>query len=134
MPRGAELKAACFSAVFLLCLSETAVLLSRKPSLPVYIQSSSSMEALLPGGERLHAPTVAGMAVEMAGAGLKDTGLQPASCKLITGFLLLPIGMATWSVRFPYLPAEQQSRAHPIIVGAVRRPSCGTDPFSAPCW
>jgi drug/metabolite transporter (DMT)-like permease len=54
----------------------------------------------LPGGDRLHAPTIAGMAVGLAGAALlftPDAGTGAIDHKLAIGFLLLSIGMAGWS-------------------------------------
>src|SRR5690349_14317935 len=103
LPRGRELAAACFSGCLTLGIGNLALVLSE-----VLIPSGIAgliitispfwmvgVEALLPGGERLHAPTIAGMAVGLGGACLLFTpdaggGLNQ---RLVSGFALLQVGI-----------------------------------------
>src|SRR5258708_31145445 len=78
LPKGKELAWACFSGLLTLGIGNSALVLSETmiPSgiagLIVTISPfwMVGVEALLPGGERLHAPTIAGMAGGMVGAAL----------------------------------------------------------------
>jgi drug/metabolite transporter (DMT)-like permease len=57
-------------------------------------------EALLPGGERLHAPTIGGMAIGLVGASFlftPDVGAHGIDRNVLHGFLLLEVGLAGWS-------------------------------------
>jgi drug/metabolite transporter (DMT)-like permease len=85
------------------------------------------VEALLPGGERLHPPTIFGMAVGLAGAGLlfaPDLQTHHVQRGLLIGFLLLQLGMAGWSFGSIY-QRRNAGRAHPIIAGAVQQLAAG---------
>src|SRR5579884_2265220 len=85
------------------------------------------VEALFPGGERLHAPTIGGMAVGLAGACLlftPDQGPQTFDRSLLQGFLLLQLGMASWSVGSIY-QRRQTGKTHPAIVGGVQQFAAG---------
>src|SRR5665811_1195428 len=108
LPRGKELAWACFSGLLTLSVGNGALVASEVliPSgiagLIVTISPfwMVGVEALLPGGDRLHPPTIAGMAVGLAGAALlftPDAGAGAIDHKLIVGFLLLQFGMAGWS-------------------------------------
>ncbi len=85
------------------------------------------IEALLPGGERLHGPTLAGMLVGLAGAVLL---LSPAlsgdthAQSLLTGFLILQAGMASWS--FGSIAQRRlPSAGSPLAVGALHQLAAG---------
>src|SRR5207244_9688810 len=81
------------------------------------------IEAMMPGGERLHAPTIFGMIVGFAGVALLlSPGISPKgfSRAMLLGFLLLQIGMISWSFRSIYL-RRRQVNAHPVVVGAVQQ-------------
>jgi drug/metabolite transporter (DMT)-like permease len=85
------------------------------------------VEALLPGGERLHAPTIGGMAVGLAGAALlftPDAGGQTVHRNLIAGFLLLQFGMAGWSFG-SIIQRRQTGKAHPVVAGGVQQLAAG---------
>ena len=83
------------------------------------------VEALLPGGERLHGPTVFGMAIGLAGAALLFTpDAAGIDINLLNGFLLLQLGMAGWSFGSIY-QRRQPNLAHPVIVGAVQQLAAG---------
>lgn len=84
-------------------------------------------EALLPGGVGLHGPTIAGMAVGLAGAALlftPESGGHGIELNLLHGFLLLQIGMAGWSFG-SIIQRRKPGRAHPIITGAVQQLAAG---------
>ena len=81
------------------------------------------LEALLPGGVRLHAPTIFGMLIGCIGTALLvSPGLGSSSLNrsVLYGFLILQLGMASWSYGSIYV-RRQQISAHPIVVGAVQQ-------------
>jgi drug/metabolite transporter (DMT)-like permease len=135
LPRGRELAAACFSGFLILTVGNGCLVFAETliPSgiagLIITISPfwMVGVEALLPGGERLHAPTLGGMAVGLAGAALLFTpGLDRHAIdhKLLNGFLLLQVGMASWSFGSIY-QRRQAAKAHPVIVGAVQQLAAG---------
>src|SRR5579863_4964522 len=81
LPRARELRAACFSGLLVLGIGNGALVFAEVaiPSgIAGLIVSMSpfwmvAAEAVLPGGERLHAPTVGAMAVGLVGASLLFT-------------------------------------------------------------
>jgi drug/metabolite transporter (DMT)-like permease len=84
-------------------------------------------EALLPGGERLHAPTIAGMVVGLLGASLLFTpelGPHAVNHNLLNGFLILQIGSAAWSFGSIY-QRRNAGKAHPVIAGGVQQLAAG---------
>jgi len=135
LPRGRELAAACFSGLLTLGVGNGALVFSE-----VLIPSGMAgliitispfwmvgVEALLPGGEHLHAPTIGGMAVGLLGAALlfkPDAGAQSIDRNLLDGFLMLQIGMAGWSFGSIY-QRRNAGRAHPIIAGGVQQLAAG---------
>lgn len=135
LPRGRELAAACFSGLLVLGVGNGALIFAEVaiPSgIAGLIVSMSPFwmvgaEALLPGGERLHAPTIAAMLVGLIGAALLFTpdpgvhGLDPA---LIYGFFILQIGMAGWAFGSIY-QRRKMGRTHPIIAGGVQQLAAG---------
>src|SRR5690349_8385432 len=134
VPRGRELVGACCSGFLILgvgngCLVFSELLIpSGMAGLIITISPfwMVGAEALLPGGERLHPPTIGGMAVGLAGASLLFTpewgrGIHR---QFVIGFLLLQVGMAGWSFGSIY-QRRQEARAHPVIVGAVQQLAAG---------
>jgi drug/metabolite transporter (DMT)-like permease len=108
LPRGRELAAACFSGLLTLgvgngALVFTEVLIpSGMAGLIITIQPfwMVGFEALLPGGERMHAPTIGGMAVGLVGASLlftPDVGGHGIDRNVLHGFLIMQVGLAGWS-------------------------------------
>ncbi|MEQ1948390.1 MAG: EamA family transporter [Bryobacteraceae bacterium] len=90
------------------------------------------IEALLPGGERLHLPTVGGMLIGFSGVALL---LAPAlfgggsefavdRAGLVSGFLILQFGVAMWSVG-SLGQKRLRRKAHPIVSGAVQQLAAG---------
>jgi len=135
LPRGRELWAACFSGFLTLGIGNGALVFSE-----VIIPSGIAgliitispfwmvgVEALFPGGERLHAPTIGGMVVGLIGASLlfsPDPGGYGIDRNLLNGFLMLQVGMAGWSIGSIY-QRKQTGKTHPIIAGAVQQLAAG---------
>ena len=132
VPRGRELAAACFSGFFTLGVGNGALVFtellipSGMASLIITTQPfwMVGFEALLPGGERLHAPTIGGMAIGLLGASLlfrPDVGIDR---NVLHGFLLLEVGLAGGSFGSIY-QRRQAGKAHPVIAGAVQQLAAG---------
>ena len=136
LPRGAELRAVCFSGLLTLGVGNSALVFAETiiPSgiagLIITISPfwMVAVEALLPGGERLHAPTLGGMAVGLVGAALlfspEPGSVQAIDRNLLNGFLILQIGMAGWSFG-SILQRRRPGKAHPVIAGGVQQLAAG---------
>ncbi len=143
LPRGRELATACFSGFLTLGIGNGALVFAE-----VIIPSGIAgliitispfwlvgVEALMPGGERLHAPTIGGMGVGLLGASLlftPDLGLHAVDRSLLHGFLMLQVGMAGWSFG-SIIQRRQTGKAHPVIAGGVQQLAAGLilAPFAA---
>jgi drug/metabolite transporter (DMT)-like permease len=133
LPKGKELAWACFSGLLGLGLSN-AMLVAAETLIPSGIAGLISSispfwmlgaEALLPGGERLHAPTIAGMLVGLAGAALLFTPEGGAiNHKLLAGFVMLQIGSSGWSFG-SILQRRKAGKAHPVVAGGVQQLAAG---------
>ena len=85
------------------------------------------VEALVPGGDRLHGPTIAGMLV-----GLTGTLLLVAPSALhsglggpvLKGFLMLQLGCCGWAIG-SILQRRHTTKAHPVVSGAVQQLATG---------
>ena len=135
LPRGKELAWACFSGLLTLGIGNGALVFSETlvPSgiagLIVTITPfwMVGVEALLPGGVRLHAPTIGGMAIGLAGAALlfsPDPGAHGFDHKLTIGFLALQFGMAGWSFG-SIIQRRKAGKAHPVVAGGVQQLAAG---------
>jgi drug/metabolite transporter (DMT)-like permease len=135
LPRGRELWAACFSGFLILGIGNGGLVFAETliPSgiagLIVTIQPfwMVGAEALLPGGARLHGPTIGGMLVGLAGAALlltPDLGPHAVNHNLLNGFLILQLGLASWSFGSIF-QRRQADKAHPVIVGGVQQLAAG---------
>jgi drug/metabolite transporter (DMT)-like permease len=85
------------------------------------------VEALIPGGARLHGPTIAGMFVGLAGTVLlvaPDAIHDGFGGPVLRGFLVLQIGVIGWSVG-SILQRRHQTKAHPVVSGAVQQLATG---------
>jgi drug/metabolite transporter (DMT)-like permease len=91
------------------------------------------VEALMPGGERLHFGAIRGMLVGLAGVAFlvaPAVFASPASPpgtsshNLLRGFLALQVGAAMWSVG-SIAQRRMATRAHPIVSGAVQQFATG---------
>jgi drug/metabolite transporter (DMT)-like permease len=135
LPRGRELAAACFSGVLTLGVGNGALVYA-EVAIPSGIAGLIvtispfwliGVEALMPGGERLHAPTIGGMAVGLAGGALlftPDAGAHAIDHNLVYGFLVLQLGMAGWSFG-SILQRRQSGKAHPVVAGGVQQLAAG---------
>ncbi len=135
LPRGKDLAVACFSGFLTLGIGNAALVFAETiiPSgiagLIITISPfwMVGVEALLPGGARLHAPTIGGMAVGLAGACLlfaPQGGIGHIDRGLLSGFLILQIGMAGWSFGSIY-QRRKAGKTHPIIAGGVQQLAAG---------
>ena len=85
------------------------------------------IEAAVPGGDRLHGPTIVGMLVGLTGTILL---VAPAaihdgvSGPVLKGFLILQLGCCGWSAG-SILQRRHQTKAHPIVNSAVQQLATG---------
>jgi drug/metabolite transporter (DMT)-like permease len=84
-------------------------------------------EALLPGGARLHAPTIAGMLVGLSGTALlvSQSGAHAfGGGSTVSAFLLLQLGCAGWA--FGSISHRRlKATAHPVVSGAIQQLAAG---------
>lgn len=94
------------------------------------------LNALIPPREKLHGPTLAGMAVGLAGAflligpGAFEGGLQG---NLTKGFLILQLGCLSWCGG-SILQRRSPSRVNPIVSGAVQQLAAGLAFLPVAIW
>ncbi|HTM50434.1 MAG TPA: EamA family transporter [Bryobacteraceae bacterium] len=135
LPRGRDLRSACISGALILGIGNGALVFAelRIPSglAGLFITISPfwmvGIEALLPGGERLHWPTLFGMLVGLGGAALllaPDLTGHSLGRNTLAGFLILQLGMASWSFGSIF-QKRQEMKAHPIVVGAIHQLAAG---------
>ena len=135
LPRGRELRAALWSGVLILGVGNGALVFAeqRIPSglAGLFITISPfwmvGLEALLPGGVPLHAPTIVGMLVGLGGAALllaPDVLGHTLGANTISGFLILQLGMASWSLG-SILQRRRSASAHPFMTGAIHQLAAG---------
>lgn len=85
------------------------------------------VEALIPGGERLHGPTILGLLIGVAGTALligPGALQQGLDGPLLKGFWLLQIGAAGWSIG-SILQRRQITTAHPVVTAAIQQMATG---------
>jgi drug/metabolite transporter (DMT)-like permease len=85
------------------------------------------IDALIPGGERLHGPTILAMLVGLAGTTLlvaPEIMREGFSGPLVRGFILLQVGCAAWCLG-SILQRRHQTTAHPVVTGAVQQLATG---------
>jgi drug/metabolite transporter (DMT)-like permease len=85
------------------------------------------MEALIPGGDRLHTPTLLGMLVGLAGTSLlvaPNAIQQGWGGPLLRGFLVLQLGCCGWAFG-SILQRRHVTKAHPVVSGAVQQLATG---------
>jgi len=135
LPRGRELASNCLSGVLLLgignsCLAFAELLIpSGMAGLIVTITPfwMVGVEALLPGGVRLHVPTIGGMTVGLFGASLlftNDLGAHAIDRPQLAGFLILQLGMSAWAFGSIF-QRRQPGKAHPVVAGGVQQLAAG---------
>jgi len=85
------------------------------------------VEALVPGGEKLHGPTLAGMTVGALGAAtlLAPKAIQEGfSGNTWSGFLILQLGSLSWSLG-SILQKRRSGRTQPTLTAAIHQMAAG---------
>ncbi len=85
------------------------------------------IDALIPGGERLHGPTILAMLVGFAGTTLlvaPEIMSEGFGGPLLRGFLLIEMGCGGWCLG-SILQRRHQTKAHPVVSGAVQQLATG---------
>lgn len=134
LPRGRELAQTAANGVIILGIGNGSLAFAEQwvPSglASLFISTSPfwmvGLEALIPGGEALHAPTIAGMLIGFAGVAILvvPSGAGGAGAAILTGFLLLQFGCAGWSLG-SIAQRRTATVAHPMISGAVQQLATG---------
>jgi len=89
----------------------------------------AATEAIMPGGEPLHAPTICALLVGAGGVAVLVSGgdslsVLPGGPGLIGSFLLLQAGAAFWAMG-SILQRRQTSPTHPFVSAAVQQLAAG---------
>jgi len=85
------------------------------------------VEALIPGGDRLHGPTLLGMLVGLVGTVLlvgPSAMNEGVHGPMLRGFLLLQFGGAAWALG-SILQRRYPTKAHPVVSGTVQQLATG---------
>jgi len=85
------------------------------------------IDALIPGGERLHGPTIVAMLVGLAGTTLlvaPEILREGFGGPLVRGFVLLQLGCFAWCLG-SILQRRHQTTVHPVVSGAVQQLATG---------
>src|SRR6185295_12988628 len=124
IPRGRDLRIACVTGVLILGVGN-GVLVYAEIMIPSGVAGliitispfwMVGIEAMQRGGERLHMPAILGMIVGLGGAGLlfaPDLHSQGFNHNLLMGFLLLQVGMVSWSGGSIF-QRRNAGKAHPV--------------------
>ena len=132
VPRGRELWVACICGVLILGVGNAAAVYAEQiiPSglASLFVTISPfwmvGFEAMM-GGERLHAPTIAGMLIGFGGAALLLVpGAAAVDRSTLLGFLIVEGGVVGWTLGSLY-QRRQPARSHPIVTGAVQQLAAG---------
>lgn len=86
-----------------------------------------ALDAAIPGGERLHGPTILAMLVGFAGTTLlvaPEILSEGFGGPLLRGFLLIELGCGGWCLG-SILQRRHQTKAHPVVSGAVQQLATG---------
>ena len=85
------------------------------------------MDALIPGGERLHGPTILAMLVGFGGTTLlvaPEIVSEGFGGPLLRGCLMIQLGCGGWCLG-SILQRRHQTKAHPVVSGAVQQLATG---------
>jgi len=135
IPTGRELAFTALFGIITLTIGNGALIVAEEwvPSgmASIFITTSpfwmTGVEAALPRGERLHAPTIAGMLVGLAGTIVlvsRDASGRNAHAGLLSGFLLLQLGCCGWAIG-SILQRRYPTTTHPVVSGAVQQLATG---------
>jgi len=132
IPRGRELWIACGCGVMVLGIGNAAPVYAEQiiPSGLAGLFATLSpfwltgMEAMM-GGEALHAPTIAGMAIGFAGTALLLLpGAGSFERPTVIGFVIIQVGVIAWTLA-SLIQRRQPIKAHPIVIGAIQQLAAG---------
>ena len=85
------------------------------------------LESLMPGGAKLHLPSIAGMLIGFAGTALlvlPDIRATGSSHNLLIGFAICQFGVFAWCFG-SILQKHQHFTAHPVLTGALQQLAAG---------
>jgi drug/metabolite transporter (DMT)-like permease len=85
------------------------------------------IDASIPGGERLHGPTIFAMLVGLVGTILlvaPEIVSEGFGGPLVRGFLVIELGCGGWCLG-SILQRRHQTKAHPVVSGAVQQLATG---------
>jgi drug/metabolite transporter (DMT)-like permease len=85
------------------------------------------LESLMPGGEKLHGPTIAGMAVGFLGTALlvtPDLHGAGSGLGLLTGFAITQFGVASWCTG-SILQKRHDTKAPPVLSLGIQQLAAG---------
>lgn len=135
LPRGRELWLTALNGVLVLgvgngCLALAEVWIpSGLASLFISISPfwMVGIEALVPGGAKLHVPTIGGMLIGFAGAAILVSRSAEGGLggPVLAGFLVLQIGSVGWSLGSILQRRQQTTPTHPVVSGAVQQLAAG---------
>jgi drug/metabolite transporter (DMT)-like permease len=134
LPTGKELLRTSTNGVLMLGIGNGLLVIAQKwiPSGLAALFSTTvsfwlvGIDAVVPGGERLRVPTVAGLLIGFAGVAILvfHGGLAGVGGAILAGFLVRQVGCFSWavgSIRQRHSPTN----VHPMITGAVQQLASG---------
>jgi drug/metabolite transporter (DMT)-like permease len=135
LPRGKELARTALNGVIILGIGNACLTYSEtwitSGMAALFITTSPfwlvGLDAVMPDGERLHFPTIAGMLIGTLGAALlvgPGALSQGFGSNLVKGFLALQGGCLCWSIG-SLLQRRQTGKTHPVVSGAVQQLAAG---------
>jgi len=93
------------------------------------------IETLMPRGEKLHGPAIAGMLVGLAGVLIlvvPDVLNKGFRGPIWLGFAILQVSCCGWALGSSMM-RHHQTRAHPVVAGGVQQLGAGLA-FAVPAW
>ena len=135
LPRGRELWLTAFYGIIILGGGNGCLVFAEQwvPSgtAALFITTSPfwmvGLEAALPGGARLHMPTMAGILIGFLGVLILVAPAamhSPAGPELLRGFIVLQLGSLCWCLG-SLLQRRQPTKAHPVVGGAIQQLATG---------
>jgi len=85
------------------------------------------IEALIPGGAKIHPPAVIGMVIGFLGTALlvmPDVHAPASGGHLMAGFLICQMGVVAWCLG-AIIQKRMRFEAHPVVTGAIQQLAAG---------
>ena len=85
------------------------------------------LEALMPGGAKLHLPSIVGMVIGFIGTALlvlPGISAQGKGSNLLIGFIICQFGVFAWCFG-SVLQKHQRFQAHPVLIGGLQQLAAG---------